>query len=216
MPPSDIPHASWIDVLRKVGTERSFECDETIFVQGQADQGIRYILAGTAHAICLSADGEQTWLGKMGVGEFLGDTAFLTGTPMGYEIVAATRVRIISISAPVFRRLLDENPCLYRDLAIAMAIRLDKFARRQVEAATLSAPGRICAELERLSRPIGIEPGKLIIRPNPVFSDLGVQLGTSRETVSRTVSDLQKRNIISRTAGAIIIEDLAALRALMK
>lgn len=216
VPPSDISHASWIETLKAIGTERAYDCDETLLVQGGADQGIRYIITGTAHAISLSANGEETWLGKIDAGEFLGEVSHLTGDPMEYDIVAASEMRVISVTSSAFQTLLEHNPHFYRTIANGMAVKLKRLVKSQVEAITLSAFGRICAELERMARPIGVEPRKLIIRPNPVFSDLGARLGTSRETVSRTVSDLQKRTIISRTTGAIIIERPAALKALVK
>jgi CRP-like cAMP-binding protein len=81
-----------------------------------------------------------------------------------------------------------------------------------IEAYTLSAKGRICAELSRLSRVIGKAPDTRIIRPNPVFVDLAQRVNSTRETVSRTVSDLQKKGILAREPGAIIIKNPTRLR----
>jgi len=87
---------------------------------------------------------------------------------------------------------------------------------RYVEALTMSAKGRVCAELMRLSDPIGISPTKRIVRPNPVFVDLALRINSTRETVSRTVSALQKDGVVSREAGAMLIERPAALKAAMR
>lgn len=84
---------------------------------------------------------------------------------------------------------------------------------RLVEAVTLSSPGRVCAELLRLSHPVGIEPDKLIIRPTPVFVELAKQIDSTRETVSRTVSQLQKSGVLSREPGALLIHKPGALQA---
>ena len=51
-----------------------------------------------------------------------------------------------------------------------------------------------------------------IIRPNPIFIELAERVNSTRETVSRTVSELQKKGILAREPGAIIINDPDRLR----
>ena len=58
-----------------------------------------------------------------------------------------------------------------------------------------------------MALPIGIDPDRQVIRPNPIFIDMARKLNSSRETVSRTISELQKRGIIARQPGALVIED---------
>ena len=73
--------------------------------------------------------------------------------------------------------------------------------------------GQIIAELWRMARPVGNDPGSFIIRPRPVFSDFAQRLGSSRETVSRTVSSLVKKEILQRTTGALIVPNADRLES---
>jgi len=70
-----------------------------------------------------------------------------------------------------------------------------------LETALLSATGRIAAELLRQSR----ASSDGVIRPLPVWSELAVIVQSTRETVSRTVSSLEKRGLVSRTEGGLAV-----------
>jgi len=114
------------------------------------------------------------------------------------------------------KEILSENRELTHAINKDLARRLDLMMRRLVEALTLSARGRVCAELIRLSSPIGIEPTQQIIRPNPVFVELALRVSSTRETVSRTISALQKKGIILREPGALVIPNPERLKAAVK
>lgn len=91
----------------------------------------------------------------------------------------------------------------YGSIALAitrqMTVRIESLRRRMVEAALLSATGRIAAELLRQSRGMP----ERTIRPMPVFSELAVQVQSTRETVSRTVSQWEKRGLVKRVEGGL-------------
>jgi CRP/FNR family transcriptional regulator, cyclic AMP receptor protein len=70
-----------------------------------------------------------------------------------------------------------------------------------VEGATLSAPGRIHAELLRQAR----AGEAMTIRRMPILSTFALHVQTSRETVSRTISALEKRGIIKRDADTLTV-----------
>ena len=67
-------------------------------------------------------------------------------------------------------------------------------ARRMVERTTLSATGRIYAELLRQAN----EADGRTIRPLPTMSELALIVQSTRETVSRTINDLERRGYIDR------------------
>lgn len=213
MPSADRHSGTWLHALRALGQLKAVQRGETIIYQGQDDAGLYYIEAGIAHAVYLSQEGAEVWLGQIGRGEFLGDAAWLSGQSTGYEVLAASNMSVLQISAPEIERLIDAHPNLYRKLAAGVAQKYIAQTERQVEAVALTAPGRICAELLRLAQPMGTNETALVIRPVPVFAKLAARLATTRETVSRTVSTLVKRNIIERSPGAIIIQNESALEA---
>lgn len=65
----------------------------------------------------------------------------------------------------------------------------------------LAAVGRVYAELLRQGR----ESPDLTIRPGPVLSDLALHVSTTRETASRAVNVLERRDIMRRDADALTV-----------
>ena len=203
----------WYQSISDRTTTRTYNAESIIALQGEDAQKIGYVLSGRAKAVAFSTNGEATWVGYFQVGDFFGHTALLSENPPPFEIIAETDVKVLFVTAATMNELLLIKENLGLEIAKDLAARLHQMTHRLIEACTLSAKGRICAELSRLSRVIGIAPDTRIIRPNPVFVDIAERVNSTRETVSRTVSDLQKKGILAREPGAIIINHPDRLRA---
>lgn len=202
----------WHDAISDRTTTRVYKAGEVMALQGEEIGQIGYVLSGRAKAIAFSEKGEATWVGYFQIDDFFGHTSLLTENSPPFEIIAETEVEVLYVSTATMRTLLNERQGLGLKIAKDLALRLELMTSRLIEAYTLSAKGRICAELSRLSRVVGIAPDTRIIRPNPVFVELAERVNSTRETVSRTVSDLQKNGILTREPGAIIIKKPDVLR----
>ncbi len=207
---------NWVDVLRPYGVVKDILLGEPIHYQGEKSSVIGLVITGTAKASVYSKHGQETWVGTFAKGDFFGYAELLTDTPIDFEIIADTNLQVLMVPAENFINLLSANRELASYVNNGMAVRLKRLTTHLVEAVTLSSPGRICAEILRLSKPVGVDPAKLIVRPNPVFIDLALRLNTTRETVSRTVNALQKKGVLTRKSGALLIEKPDTLRAKIK
>lgn len=196
---------AWHHSLKDGTTKRTYGADAVIALQAEDTELIGYVLSGRAKAISFSKAGDATWVGYFQTGDFFGHTALLSQNPPPFEIIAETDVEVLFVSTAHMQKLLDEQDGLSLELARDLAARLDQMTNRLIEAYTLSAKGRVCAELSRLSRIIGITPDTRIIRPSPVFVELAERVNSTRETVSRTVNDLQRKGIVKREPGALVI-----------
>lgn len=213
---TEIVDQEWLRSISDRTTTRTFSSGELISLQSEPSDYVGYIIYGTAKAISFSEDGAATWVGQFGPTEFFGHMTLLTQIPANFEISAETDLKAVLISLKTMEEVLSTDSQLTRLLANDLAIRLDIMSRRLVEAFTLSAKGRVCAELARLSNIIGIMPEKSIIRPNPIFVELAMRVNSTRETVSRTISELQKQGIVARQPGALVIENPKRLKDAIK
>jgi CRP-like cAMP-binding protein len=202
----------WYDAIADHTVARLHKAGDVMALQGEEYQQIGYVLSGRAKAVAFSEQGESTWVGYFKTGDFFGHTSLLTDRSPPFEIIAETDVDVLYVNTSTMRTLLNEQDGLGLKMAEDLALRLNQMTQRLIEAYTLSAKGRICAELSRLSRVVGIAPDTCIIRPNPVFVELAERVNSTRETVSRTVSDLQRNGILAREPGAIIIKKPDILR----
>lgn len=203
---------SWPSLLISLGTVQSLDRADQLFSMDDPTSEIGFILEGQISAQVYSENGQETWVGQFGVGDFIGYTSYFIGKPRTFEAVSDTPVQIVTLQSHIFEKLLIQNHDLQTLIYKDMSRRLDDMTQRLIEAVTLSAPGRVCAELKRIATPIGRNPVTQIIRPNPVFVDVARRISSTRETVSRTVSRMCDLGVLSRTTGAIIINDMEQLQ----
>jgi len=211
-----VENESWYRVVAKHGAKRVFRAGEPINFQDEKSEHVGILISGRAKAVSFTESGIETWLGYFSEGDFFGHISLLTVMPVNFETTAETDTEALIIPVSRMKEILSENRELTHAINKDLARRLDLMMRRLVEALTLSARGRVCAELIRLSSPIGIEPTQQIIRPNPVFVELALRVSSTRETVSRTISALQKKGIILREPGALVIPNPERLKAAVK
>ncbi|MEP6341998.1 MAG: Crp/Fnr family transcriptional regulator [Maricaulaceae bacterium] len=207
---------NWFNVLKPLGHIHSYEAETTLLFQGEPVPHVGIIISGMASGRAVSKDGKETWVNSFYPGDFFGHVSLISQSPIAFEIQAYRHVQALMIPVKKLQDLLRENQELSLALSQDLARRLNLMTARLIEAVNVSSPGRVCAELLRLSKPIGVEPDKLIVRPAPVFVDLALRISATRETVSRTVNRLQKDGVLSREPGALIINDLMALEAKIK
>jgi len=184
--------------------------------QGEFAEHIGIILSGRVFAQASTQEGYAIWLEEFGQNQLVGIESVFSGAPLGYELIAKTDVKIIYFTKEKFLALINSQPTAIELVLEEVASRLIQNTVRLIEANSLSAKGRICAELKRHSKPIGVEPDKFIIRPIPVFSEFALRVGSTRESVSRTVSDMAKFGVIERETGALIIPDMKKFDSYIK
>ena len=202
--------------FERVGQVTTYQAGEVVYYQGEITSSVGFIISGAVRATSFSEHGNETWLGRFTEGDLIGHSSILSGEALRYEAAAEIELSLIFISPETLKELLNGNSEFGERIAKDLAVKVDAMTMRLIEAYTLSAKGRICAELLRISTPIGMDPDKTLIRPNPVFVELAVRVNSTRETVSRTVSRLQKNGVISREPGAILIHKPAFLKSAIK
>ncbi|MGB0907085.1 MAG: Crp/Fnr family transcriptional regulator [Maricaulaceae bacterium] len=206
----------WYTSFETLCVRKAYQAGDVILMQGEPADKIGFMLSGRAKASAYSENGDETWLAGFETHGFLGQVFDETGAGLPYEVLALTEVSLLFFPRSQLPAFLAAHPDFSLDLIKDINRQLDHMRVRTIEALTLSSKGRVCAELVRMSVPIGREPDKDIIRPNPVLVELAVRVSSTRETVSRAVNDLLKKGILSREPGALIVQSRSALRAGIK
>lgn len=212
----DIVFPIWLTPLEKLGRIAQFSAGTVIFPQGDTLTEVGLVLQGKARATAFSKHGDETWLCEFNPGSLVGHLELLNDEPLLHELSADTEMLIFFVPATLMLERIHADLATGNAIAGDLARRLKVMMDRYIEALTLSAKGRVCAELYRLANPIGVKPEHMIVRPNPVFVELAVRINSTRETVSRAVSELQKKGVLVRETGALIVQNPAALKSAIK
>ena len=199
------------DAVRALAIDKTFAINNIIHHQDEIFKHICFIQSGRAFALSFDIQGEESWIAEFGPGQFMGCSSLFDGLPSAYQIVAKTPLRGLLFTRQSFLTLMNEHTALNNLVVADLALQIENLTRAKIDAHRLSMRGQIISELSRMARPVGKDPDTFIIRPRPIFSELAQRLGSSRETVSRTVSSLVKKEILTRTTGALVVPDPGAL-----
>jgi CRP-like cAMP-binding protein len=182
---------------RLVTTKR--RAREVVIAIGETGDDAWLMLIGEANAVLYSAAGHLVLLHRLLPGDLFGAPIGLPAPADGAHVVAVGQVEAGRFRALDFVLLMERHRCVAQTVVRTLCGRLDETTRRMVAAATLSAAGRVHAELLRLAR---LGDGHRI-RPAPVLAELALAVQSTRETVSRTINALERSGIITRSSDAL-------------
>jgi CRP-like cAMP-binding protein len=183
------------------GHVRGFAAEAALIRQGDIVGHTWLLVLGRARALLWSAEGQMVLLQEFAPGDLFGALAELEPAPHEADVVAVEDVSAFLLAASDFVILAERHGAIGLALARLLLRRLRSATNRVYERSALTAAGRIHAELLRQAR----EAKDLTIRPAPVLSELAVRVGSTRETVSRTVNALERRGIIRREGGSLVV-----------
>ena len=163
------------DVAASIGrraAHRFFPVKAVILRQGDRADNTFLLVAGRAHALRYGLEGELVLLYEFLPGDFFGAIGPAESAPQDADIVAVEDSRAAIFVAIDFVALIETYGCVGLAVSRALLRQLRATSDKILERATLSATGRLCAELLRLAR---AQDGRAI-RPAPKLSALAALL----------------------------------------
>lgn len=195
----------WFDPVVKMASRVHYPAGETFHSAGQPFTKLGLIVSGQVEIWHIGHDGKEVWIGTTRAGDVIGASSLFSAQLTNFHWVALTNLTVLTLSPNSFSTLSVTYPDLAEYLSERLSQVLDQTREFFVLSQTKTARGRIEHELFRLSEEVGIAPEKRVIRPSPIFSDMARRANTTRETVSRTVSELCKSGILERQPGALVL-----------
>jgi CRP/FNR family cyclic AMP-dependent transcriptional regulator len=164
-----------------------------ILLQGDKAAGLYVIAAGRVKLVVTGEDGKDLVLSTRASGDFFGELSLFDDRPLGMSILAMEDVEVLLLLKEDFHRKLRELPEIAIGLMRTLCNRLRQADMRISAAALLDVPQRVAHVLLELADE---HDGSLI--PQPLTHQFISQLvGASRESVSRTMSQLTQDGLIS-------------------
>lgn len=207
-----------MDELQQVNRhfhERGHEPGETIYYAGDPASQLYVLAAGSAKLIRHTLAGQDVLLDILATGEFFGSLSMLGDETYVDTAQAQTVTCTLSISGEDFRKLLEAYPQMALTVLDITAARLREAQETIQQLSTASAEQRIASVLLKLGEKLGQphETGLLIQIPLS-REDLAAMTGSTPETVSRIMAQLQKQGLVETGRQWVAIaspEKLAAI-----
>jgi CRP-like cAMP-binding protein len=146
-------------------------------------------------------------------GEYFGELSAIDGKPRSAGIVAVTDTLVAQMSAKIFREMIHQHPSVCDQLLERLAASIRAVNDRVNEQVNFEARDRLIFELLRLSRER--EGGRVVVSPPPTHAEFAARIGTHREAVTKFMNALERAGAISRTRGAIVLNDPEKLRGMV-
>jgi CRP/FNR family transcriptional regulator, cyclic AMP receptor protein len=187
-----------------------------LFVEGQEPRGIFVLCKGRVKLSICGRDGKTLIMKIAEPGEVLGLSSTIGGKP--YELTAETAdpCQVNFVRRDDFLRLLKEHS----DVCLQVAVELsDKYNTACREIRSLGLSHSATEKLAKLLFDWSMRSGEAG-KPEPRFTlavthdEIAQMIGTSRETVTRLLADLKKRQVVQLKGSTLLIRNKAALKSL--
>jgi CRP/FNR family cyclic AMP-dependent transcriptional regulator len=186
-----------LDALTRAAEQREFARDEVIFTMQEPADGLYVIATGRVKVAVSSSGGKELILATLGPGQFFGEMSLLDDEPRSANVVAQLPTAAYRIRRQEFDNLLESHPAIARKLLRELSLRLRRANAQMESLVTLDVVGRLARFFIDLARQHGqiLGNGWVAVR-RPTHQDIANSIGTSRETVTRLMADLESRGLV--------------------
>jgi len=201
-------------MVAKSMTERSYQAGHTVLFQNDWGQSVYFILEGWAKVRMFHTEGHEITLNILGPDEIVGEMAALDLSPRSTDVLALTAMRLGLLPREVFMHLLQHEPSFAQELLMLMARRLRQ-ANRRLMTRESKGEGRLVDTLLFIAEGQGRTSRDGIMIPSFPHRELAALSGLARETVTRILSDLQRRGLLEKHGNLMRIPSLDHLEKLL-
>jgi len=207
--------ASGLEALNEISHKSVLPAGAILFVEGQSPRGMFVLCSGKVNLSTASREGKILILKTAEAGEVLGLSAAISGA--GYESTAetATPCQLNYIDRKHFLEVMQTHTevgmhtaqCLSRDYRSAYRDIHDLVLTR-------SSAGKLARLLLSYSPAQAEDDLEARFRSVMTYEEMAQRIGASRETVTRLLGDLKKKQLIRLEGATLVIRDRTALEAL--
>ena len=199
--------ADWLRGIERQCRWRSCARDEKILNRDHDDSDVYFVTKGSVLIVNFSQSGREIALARIAAGSYFGELAAIDGGLRSASVVALEPCVVGALKPAVFHDIVTHDPTLSARLMRRLARIIRTSDDRIMDLSTLGAHQRVYLELLRLSEADPDDSKALIIGPMPAQKDIASQASTTRETVTRAISQLVADGIAERRKKVLYVHD---------
>jgi CRP/FNR family cyclic AMP-dependent transcriptional regulator len=196
-----------IQRIGQVTRKKTYPKNSVIVFENDPGDALYVVDSGQVKVVLTGEDGREVILSVLSQGDFFGEMALIDDMPRSANVIAMEDSRLIVLFRDDFHRCLEDQPRIALGLLRALSRRLRSADDKIGGLVLLDVPGRIA----RLLLQLADEGDGSKISRKITHHTIAQMVGSSRETVSRTIGNLADRGIVGVTRKHIEILDRAGL-----
>jgi CRP-like cAMP-binding protein len=201
----DLDEAS-LTSLEGLFKEKNYDKEALIFGQEDAGDALFVVTSGRVKVVLYGHSGREVILSVFKPGDFFGEMSLLDNQPRSANVIAIEDAQLLVLDRASFAKHLSTNPQTALNVLAEMSRRLRRADAIIGNLALLDVYGRVARFLRELAKNEGVETADGVeIKSRPTQAEIAAMIGTSRETVSRALSEFQRRGFLELMGKRILL-----------
>lgn len=199
--------------LVQITTSYHYKQYTYIFFEGEEREAVFFIRSGVIKAYKVDEDGNEQVISLLKAGEMFPHVGFFDDSPYPATTEVIQDAEVLSIRIQDFDHLLMENPQIAIKVMKIMGQKLLQLQQRLQELISGDVQRRVINALLRLAVDYGKERENGVYIDVPITNqDFANMVGTSRESINRTLNQLKKDHLLDFNRKGMIIYDMGSLK----
>ena len=193
--------------LGRLSIRKHYPKDTVIFFENEEGDFFFMILEGRIKVTILGDDGREVILSLLGPGDFFGEMALLDNEPRSATAIAVEDSELLSLHRTDFQSVLADNKSITVGLIRVLTSRLRKANHQISTLALLDVYGRVARVIVDMAREEGrrLKDGRIAFR-RATHQEIANRIGTTRETVTRMLKDLERQGLIHVEGKEMVVQ----------
>jgi len=200
--------------LFDVARVHQLKAGRVLFAAGDAGDGCYRLDKGLLKVTVTSTRGEERIVAILGPGAVVGELAMIDQMPRSAAVAALRDSVLRFVSREAYEKRLRADPATKQLLEI-IAFRLRQADKELAAATFLSVRARVARALLDLAEFVGKRSGpqSIVLDEKIRHADLAAMAGTTRENVTRLLSEWRRRNLVLiGNSPRYVLNNIAALK----
>jgi CRP-like cAMP-binding protein len=196
-----------ITSLARLSSRRHYPKDTVVFFENEEGDFFFMIVGGRIKVTILGDDGREVILSILGPGDFFGEMALLDNEPRSATAIAVEDSELLSLHRHDFQTVLADNRSIMAALIKILTSRIRKANHQISTLALLDVYGRVARVIVDMARDEGrrLKDGRIAFR-RATHQEIANRIGTTRETVTRMLKDLERQGMIHVEGREIVVQ----------
>ena len=187
--------------------EKAYPKNSVILFEDDPGDALFVVATGQVKVVLIGEDGREVILSVLGEGQFFGEMSLIDDEPRSAHVIAMEDSNLVVLRREDFESILLQTPLIAVALLKELTRRLRQADEKVGSLVLLDVHGRVA----RLMLEMADEEGGERITRRLTHHTIAQMIGSSRETVSRTMRDLVDKGHIAVSRKDIVIRDRQAL-----
>jgi CRP/FNR family cyclic AMP-dependent transcriptional regulator len=185
--------ASTLDKLSSLLIKKIFKRNQSLISEGDHSRSLFLLQTGRAKVFSNDDEGKQTIFAFLGAGDYCGELSLLDAEPRSASVVALEETIALQLNYTPFDNFLKNHPEISYSIFKTLTARIRQMDRTIFNLTSLDTYGRIVQLLYQEAQ----DKNGTMITERLTQQDIAEMVGSSREMVSRILTELRKGKYIA-------------------